>query len=35
MCEGKCVICDPMEEWDEDHYEMAKTLRELEPTLSE
>jgi len=29
MCEGKCVVCDPIEEWDEDHYDMAETLREF------
>jgi len=33
MCEGKYVVCDPIEEWDEDHYKMAEALRELKPQV--
>jgi len=29
------VICDPIEEWDEDHYEMARMLRESAEMLKE
>jgi len=35
MCKGKCVVCDPIEEWDEDHYEMAELLIEFEPQVWE